>query len=183
MTGRMWVLLCAAAAALGCVGAASRQLRRLRRAQPSTADLAGQLRGIEPSSLPAFLATLPPGAPETPVLQPLTELDHGPARLAAVNEALLDLDGEIGRDGAVPRAATRIALAAGVALGLVRVAASITTPAGADSAGALGAFGLGLLGAGASALVGRRATAQARAVRAQWDRVGRVVAQRFLRAE
>lgn len=112
-------------------------------------------------------------APRSPALEALAEVFDAPTRahaVAAINEHLSGISGELDGAGEVPRAGARISLASGTFLGLLRVATGL----GADGqwlTWALVAFAGGLLGAGVSMGLARRSERAARDRREAWNRL------------
>jgi hypothetical protein len=95
--------------------------------------------------------------------------------IATINERLADVGAELDRGADVPKAAARIALAAGTMFALLELARGLSHGTVTWGWG-VAAFAGGLVGAAASAELGRLTKAQAERCREAWNRLARLLA-------
>lgn len=172
----MLAALVAAAVVAACVWASLRRLSRLRAGLGAEierhAGALGRVRTRE--QLRRASAALPPDGALARLLGALLDADGRAAAVAELNDAVSELSSELAIGAEVPRAAARIALAAGTAAAVVVVAARLPGEGVAALVPATVAFALGVGGAAACSWIGR--------VAGEWARRQREAGNELLRA-
>ena len=167
----------AAAFALSAVLAAFGRYVYLRRVfNPAGPVLLEQVRRLRHDQLVTLLESLPAGSDAEAVVEAAATNADPHIRAVLVDEAMLDVDGKLGRGQAVPKTAARAAMLAGNAFAVLELLNSLPSPNMQDLFRIAACLVLGTVGAFSAAFCARFAAKERGRQADAWYEVARRLA-------